>query len=125
MAGKISPIKLTCSILLLLHCILLFTLSCVKYQSNVPKRGVQPPSKKRHLVLAIGILSKQSARARRNAVRQTWMSICKEREREVQCRFFTDSLSESKQDTLLASLEAEQFMDLLLMPFKGNYRYVS
>ena len=89
----------------------------VLYQLGNDKQH-QLKDRKKHVTLVLGILSKLTLYKRRQAIRNTWLQICRQDGNEAVCYFFTDVPDEKrKQETLD---EERLHEDMLLMPIKGK-----
>jgi hypothetical protein len=75
------------------------------------------------LLLAVGVLNQIKLRKRREAIRMTWLKVCKSKTNRhlVRCNFFTDSLDqlEKKEDAEKVLEENQEHNDMLFMPIKG------
>ena len=94
-----------------------------KINKNTQPQLTEPKGKK-HITLAVGILSKLTAHSRRDSIRFTWFKMCQRRPHEVVCKFFTDVPSEENEKIKNRTLEEErENQDMLFMPYRGMKKY--
>ncbi len=73
------------------------------------------------LLLFIAVLNKISSFDRREALRDTWLSLCGNYDGKVVCKFFTDTADDlSKEDQQKVSRETNLNNDMVFMPYKGK-----
>ena len=86
--------------------------------SKAPEEERKP---KETVTLFIAVLNKVTNSDRRNAVRTTWMSLCESYNRQVACKFFTDSLEDlPKVERGKIEQESRENKDMLFVPIKGE-----
>lgn len=76
-----------------------------------------------HVALVVGVLSKLTARNRRDSVRLTWFQSCR-RHSTVVCRFFTDTIEDiALEEKRRYVNESNTHNDLIFMPYKGGHNF--
>ena len=73
-----------------------------------------------NVLLFVAILSHAARRARRDAVRETWFTDCKQRTEEVYCVFFTDKAGLDNKTKNAVVKEYEENNDLVFLSVEGK-----
>ena len=78
----------------------------------------QDNSSKDNALLFIAVLTHWRRWKRRQSIRETWMTHCKEK--NVRCLFFTDDVGAKEYDKRWLKNEMSRNNDTILMPMAGN-----
>lgn len=73
-----------------------------------------------NVLLFVAVLSHAARRARRDAVRETWFTECKQRTEEVYCAFFTDQAGLDNKTKHAVVKEYEENDDLVFLSVEGK-----
>lgn len=73
-----------------------------------------------NVLLFVAVLSHAARRARRDAVRETWFTECKQRTEEVYCAFFTDQAGLDNKTKNAVVKEYEENDDLVFLSVEGK-----
>lgn len=73
-----------------------------------------------NIILFVAVLSHAARRARRDAVRETWLTGCKQRTDEVYCAFFTDQAGLDNKTKNAVVKEYEENDDLVFLSVEGK-----
>lgn len=73
-----------------------------------------------NVLLFVAVLSHAARRARRDAVRETWFTECKQRTEEVYCAFFTDQAGLDNKTKKAVVKEYEENDDLVFLSVEGK-----
>ena len=73
-----------------------------------------------NVLLFVAVLSHAARRARRDAVRETWFTECKQRTDEVSCAFFTDQAGLDNKTKNAVVKEYEENDDLVFLSVEGK-----
>lgn len=73
-----------------------------------------------NVLLFVAVLTHAARRARRDAVRETWFTECKQRSDEVYCAFFTDQAGLDNKTKNAVVKEHEENDDLVFLSVKGK-----
>lgn len=76
----------------------------------------------RKLRLVVAVLSHAARKARRDAIRETWFSDCRQRTDEVFCAFFTDQAGLDNETSSAVMKESEDKNDLVFLEVEGKVR---
>ena len=74
-----------------------------------------------NIVLFVAILSHAARKARRDAIRETWFTECKQRTDEVYCAFFTDQAGLENETKTAVLNEYEENNDLVFISVEGKF----
>ena len=72
------------------------------------------------VLLFVAVLTHAARRARRDAVRETWFTECKQRSDEVYCAFFTDQAGLDNKTKNAVEKESEENDDLIFLSVEGK-----
>ena len=75
----------------------------------------------KNLLLLVAVLSHAALRARRDAIRETWFSECKQRTAEVFCAFFTDHAGLDNEASNAVLRESDENNDLVFLAMEGKF----
>ena len=78
------------------------------------------PRQPRKLRLVVAVLSHAARKARRDAIRETWFSDCRQRTDEVFCAFFTDQAGLDNETSSAVMKESEENNDLVFLEVEGK-----
>lgn len=78
------------------------------------------PRQPRKPLLVVAVLSHAVRKARRDAIRETWFSDCKQRTDEVFCAFFTDQAGLDNETSSAVMKESELNNDLVFLEVEGK-----
>jgi len=78
------------------------------------------PRQPRKLLLVVAVLSHAARKARRDAIRETWFSDCRQRTDEVFCAFFTDQAGLDNETSSAVMKESEENSDLVFLEVEGK-----
>lgn len=73
-----------------------------------------------NVLLFVAVLTHAARRARRDAVRETWFTECKQRSDEVYCAFFTDQAGLDNKTKNAVVKEHEENDDLVFLSVEGK-----
>ena len=73
-----------------------------------------------NVLLFVAVLTHAARRARRDAVRETWFTECKQRSDEVYCAFFTDQAGLDNKTKNAVVEEYEENDDLVFLSVEGK-----
>lgn len=73
-----------------------------------------------NVLLFVAVLTHAARRARRDAVRETWFTECKQRSDEVYCAFFTDQAGLDNKTKNAVVKEYEENDDLVFLSVEGK-----
>ena len=72
------------------------------------------------LLLFVAVLTHAAKRARRDAIRETWFTECKQRPDEVCCVFFTDEAGLDNETKNAVWRESQEHKDLVFLSLEGK-----
>ena len=78
------------------------------------------PRQPRKLLLVVAVLSQAARKARRDAIRETWFSDCRQRTDDVFCAFFTDQAGLDNETSSAVMKESEENNDLVFLEVEGK-----
>ena len=78
----------------------------------------------KNVLLLVAVLTHAERRARRDAIRETWFSECKQRTDEVFCAFFTDQAGLDNETRTAVLSESKENNDLVFLSVKGKLKSV-
>lgn len=73
-----------------------------------------------NILLFVAVLSHAARRARRDAVRETWFTECKQRPEEAYCAFFTDQAGLDNKTKNAVAKEYDENDDLVFLSVEGK-----
>ena len=82
------------------------------------------PRQLRKLRLVVAVLSHAARKARRDAIRETWFSDCRQRTDDVFCAFFTDQAGLDNETSSAVMKESEENNDLVFLEGEGKFDVV-
>lgn len=78
------------------------------------------PRQPRKLLLVVAVLSHAARKARRDAIRETWFSDCRQRTDDVFCAFFTDQAGFDNETSSSVMKESQENNDLVFLEVEGK-----
>ena len=78
-------------------------------------------SKFERVVVVVAVLTHPKRRPRRDAIRATWMSGCKDKATEMFCKFFTDGVGLENRTAQALHKEQIENQDLIFVPIPGKF----
>lgn len=71
--------------------------------------------------LFVAILTHAMRKERRDAIRETWMSVCKQKPQQIFCRFFTDEVELDDKRKEILKREKQQNNDIEILNATGKF----
>ena len=71
--------------------------------------------------LFVAVLTHSKRKERRDAIRETWMILCKENPKDILCRFFTDEVGLSDDARTTLQHEKQDYHDIEILNATGEY----